>query len=222
MYKIYSKILHVFMVGCFATLLAGTEITKAEDNPANLKLFENSCFSVLLPENFFAGIVIKDSMSFSLNLTGKQFYTFFNGGPVEFHLSVKAYESKNLKEGVEKVIVDYNKMPDDFFYNPEKFKNNPPKEIPEFWLKEYFEPITESRKCSTNNSKFVLIKSRNYEKGIRLYHTRYDFACWSKSLNKTVVVSFLIKHCDKTFSAEKDMEIPKFMDTVSQSFCPKQ
>ncbi len=187
-----------------------------------LKAFDNGYFSVSLPENFLAGNAINDSLNFSVNLTGKQFYTFFNGGPVEFHLSVRAYDSKNLKSGIEKVIAEYNKLPDDFFYNPGKFKNNPPKEIPEFWLKEFFQPVIDYRKCSRNGTKFAVIKSRNFEKGARFYHSRFDFVCYSGLQNKTIVLSLLVKHCDKTFTAEKDMEIPKFMETVADSFSPKQ
>lgn len=185
-----------------------------------LREFNNGIFSVMLPEKYFSGIVIRDSLNFTLNLTGKDFLTFFNGGPVEFHLTVKAYDSKSLKEGTEKIIAEYNKVPDEFFYNPEKFKNNPPKEIPEFWLKEYFQPVIGKKTCQKNDTKYVIITSRNYEKPARLYHTRFDFACFSKALNKTVMLSFVIKHCDKTFTAEKAMNTEQYLQTVSTTFCP--
>ena len=104
---------------------------------SSLVEFNNGYFNVRLPSKFFDGSVIKDSSDFMLNLTGKQFIKFFNGGPVELYLTVKSYESKSLKDGIDKIIAGYNKLPDEFFYNPEKDKSNPRKDVPEFWLKQY-------------------------------------------------------------------------------------
>lgn len=182
--------------------------------------FNNGYFKVRLPSKFFTGQQIKDSSDFMLNLTGKQFIKFFNGGPVELYLTVKNYESKSLKDGIEKIIAGYNKLPDDFFYNPEKDKSNPRKDVPEFWLKQYYEPKIESKSCNNGKSNFSIIRSKNFEKGVRFYHSRYDIVCYSKSSGKTSLLSILLKHNDRTFRVEETFKAEQFIQSITSEYCP--
>jgi hypothetical protein len=182
--------------------------------------FANGYFNVRLPSKFFDDSNIKDSTDFMLNLTGKQFIKFFNGGPVELYLSVKNFESKSLKEGIDKIIAGYNKLPDEFFYNPEKDKSNPRKDVPVFWLKQYYEPKIESKSCNNGKSNFSIIRSKNFEKGVRFYHSRYDFVCYNKSKGKTSLMSILLKHNDRTFRVEETFKVEQFIQSVISGYCP--
>jgi hypothetical protein len=192
----------------------------ADSSVTKFTEFNNGYFSVRLPSKFFDGTVIKDSTDFMLNLTGKQFIKFFNGGPVELYLTVKNYESKSQKDGIDKIIAGYNKLPDEFFYNPENDKSNNRKDPPEFWFKQYYEPKIESKTCSSGKTNFSIIRSKNFEKGVRFYHSRYDIVCYSKTKGKTALLSILLKHNDRTFRVEETFKTEQFIQSITSEFCP--
>ncbi len=184
-------------------------------------VFSNRMFSVSLPSKYFEGAALKDSLKFILKPDGEQFPTFFNGAPVGFIIIADTFYASNLKNAVERTIAAYNVLPDKFFFDAKNLTEEELKEVPEFSLRRFFDPVTTDAK-SKDGVKFTVVSSRNYDKRERLFVTRYDVVSFNKNLQKAACLTLMLKHYDKTFGIEKIFKFKEYADSVISGFFPKE
>ena len=168
-------------------------------------------FKIKLPSIWTEDTAKSDDMILKYDGTGKGYPYFWNGAPAEAKFIVKR-SKESVKNTVKKIIESYPKMPDNFFY-PDTSADYA--KFPPFGKKEFYEPVITDIKLKTGFDA-KLIKKRNYQKKNRLFFTLYDLVL-SPVKNKTIVISFVASHYDKTFSIEQifnlDNNLRKCFDT---------